>query len=257
MKIINFAHCGMMMLSMYVTYWLWVLVGIDPLFSLFIVIPVFFTLGWVTQKVVISPIMSYPLRAQMITTLGLLLVIEHLAVAFWTADFRRVYAPYTDLVFWYAGVYLYFPHILAFIGSSASCLLLYMFLKRTYTGVSIRATAQDAETAETLGIDTNNAQAITFGIGTACTAIGGTLVTTFYPFDPFVGGGYIIVAFTVIVLGGLGNFVGTFLSGLLIGVILSLFGFWTPESKVIVMLLGFLMVLAVRPEGLFRRAARR
>ncbi len=256
MDIINFAHGELFMLGMYVSFWFWALLVLDPLLSLFIIFPLFYVLGYVLQKILIKPILGQPLYAQMLMTFGLLLVIQHLVVTFWSANYKRIMTPYSDLTFWVGGIFIHFPQLISFIAAFTCSILLYLFLTRTYTGTAIRATAQDSETAEVLGIDTEKVYAISFGLGTACAGIAGTLVSTYFPFDPYVGTMYVVLAFIVVVLGGLGNYIGAFIGGLIIGVVQTVTAYEFSLLKLTVPLLIFLIVLLIRPEGLFMRRLR-
>jgi branched-chain amino acid transport system permease protein len=252
-RIVNFAHGEMLMLGMYLTFFLWSILGIDPLIALPIVFAVFFTAGYILQSTLIRPIQKHPIHAQMLMTLGLLLVLQNGAVLAWTADFRRVHTPYTDLTIRLGqDLFIDFPRMVAFLASLIMSLGLYIFLTKTYWGVAIRAVGQDSETAEILGVDVKRVYALTFGLGTACAAVAGTLISTYFPIYPYVGTTYIVMAFIVAVMGGLGNFLGAFLAGLVIGVVETLVAFGVSSLlRQTIPLVIFLLVLFFKPEGLF------
>ncbi len=144
------------------------------------------------------------------------------------------------------------PRVIAFAVSVTLTAALYLFLKRTQLGKSIRAVAQEREGALTVGINLRRIYALAFGIGCACVGAAGSLVVPFYAVDPYVGGVFVITAFVVVVLGGMGNFAGALVASLIVGVAESLAAVFIPAAmKQIVMYSIFVVVLLFRPQGLF------
>mgnify|MGYP003879469961 CR=1 FL=1 len=170
----------------------------------------------------------------------------------WSADPRQVVTDYAKLTFTYGDLYIPLPRFLAFVVAMTLSGILHLFLTRTDSGTAIRATAQDSETAKVLGIDVNKVYALSFGLGTACAAVAGNLVSIYYPIDPFVGDTFLIMAFIAIVLGSMGNYVGAFIAGLILGVV-EIFTAFVLSSllRQVVPLIIFLLVLLLKPEGLF------
>src|SRR3990172_7899627 len=211
MRIINFAHGSLMMLGMYVSYWLFVLWGVDPYLSLIASGSVLFAVGVLIEAVLVSPVLEAPEHDQLLLTLGISLVIENLALFLWRADPRIITVPYLAVAPMVGGVMVSSPRLIAFIVSLALTAVLFFFLRRTDLGRAIRAIAQDREGALTVGINMRRIYALAFGIGCACVGAAGGLVAPFYPVDPYVGGVFVITAFVVVVLGGMGNFGGALL----------------------------------------------
>ena len=257
MRIINFAHGSLMMLGMYVSYWLFVLWGVDPYLSLIASGSVLFAVGVLIEAVLVSPVLEAPEHDQLLLTLGISLVIENLALFLWKADPRTVTVPYLAVAPMVGGIMISSPRVIAFAVSLAFTAGLYVFLKRTDLGKAIRAVSQDSEGALTVGINMRRIYALAFGIGCACVGAAGSLVVPFYAVDPYVGGVFVITAFVVVVLGGMGNFGGALLAALIVGLAESVAAVFIPAAmKQIVMYTIFVVVLLFRPQGLFsgRRA---
>lgn len=257
MRIINFAHGSLMMLGMYVSYWLFVLWGVDPYLSLIASGSVLFAVGVLIEAVLVNPVLEAPEHDQLLLTLGISLVIENLALFLWKADPRTVTVPYLAVAPMVGGIMISSPRVIAFVVSLAFTAGLYVFLKRTDLGRAIRAVSQDREGALTVGINMRRIYALAFGIGCACVGAAGSLVVPFYAVDPYVGGVFVITAFVVVVLGGMGNFGGALLAALIVGLAESVAAVFIPAAmKQIVMYTIFVVVLLFRPQGLFggRRA---
>ncbi|MEK7861216.1 MAG: branched-chain amino acid ABC transporter permease, partial [Chloroflexota bacterium] len=180
MRIINFAHGSLMMLGMYVSYWLFVLWGVDPYLSLIASGSVLFAVGVLIEAVLVSPVLEAPEHDQLLLTLGISLVIENLALFLWKADPRTVTVPYLAVAPMVGGIMISSPRVIAFAVSLAFTAGLYVFLKRTDLGKAIRAVSQDREGALTVGINMRRIYALAFGIGCACVGAAGGLVVPFY-----------------------------------------------------------------------------
>jgi len=257
MRIINFAHGSLMMLGMYVTYWLFVLAGVDPYLSVVVSASALFVVGLVIERALVDPVLDAPEHDQLLLTLGISLVIENLALFLWTPNPRTIQVSYLTVAPMVGGIMISSPRVIAFAVSVALTAVLYLFLKRTDLGKAIRAVAQDREGALTVGIDMRRIYALAFGIGCACVGAAGSLVAPFYTVEPYVGGVFVITAFVVVVLGGMGNFAGALVAALIVGVAESLAAVFIPAAmKQIVMYSIFVVVLLFRPQGLFgaRRA---
>jgi branched-chain amino acid transport system permease protein len=252
LRIINFAHGAVMMLAMYSSYWLWVGLGVDPYLSVLLTAPAFFGLGIVLQRVVIEPNRDAAEHNQLLLTLGLALFIENLALVLWQGDFRTLRVPYANASFVVGDALVEVSRLVAAVGAVAIALALLVFLRHTDVGKAIRALSEEREGAMLVGIDVGRIRAVAFGIGCACAAVAGALITPFFYIAPDVGESFNIMAFVVVVLGGMGNFLGALLGGLIVGLAESLGAALLPGSlKQFVVFVIFVLVLLFRPQGLF------
>ncbi len=252
LRIINFAHGALMMLAMYTTYWLFALAGIDPYLSIVVTAPLFFVVGVVIQRLVIEPNRAAAEHNQLMLTLGLALLFENLALVAWQADFRTVRVGYAGLSFEIGEALVEVPKLIACAGAVVMALALFAFLKATDVGKAIRSLAEEPEGAMLVGIDVGRIRSVAFGIGSASVAVAGALVTPFFYVAPDVAESFNIMAFVVVVLGGMGNFLGALLSGFIVGLAESLGAAVLPGSlKQFVVFLIFVAVLLFRPAGVF------
>jgi branched-chain amino acid transport system permease protein len=251
MKIINFAHGSLLMLGMYCTYWLFTFFKIDPYLSLAITVPLLFFIGAIIQKFLIHPIMEYPEDNQLVLTMGVMLFLENLALFLWGPDFRTVKVSYVGTVVSLFTLRINLLRIIAFAGGLLLALLLYLFLKKTDMGKAIRASSEEREGASAVGISVKRVHLISFGIGTACVGAAGTLMTPFFYLSPHVGHLFLLTAFMVVVLGGMGSFVGAIIGGFVIGATESLGAVIFPGSiGQIVPFSLFIIILLFKPTGL-------
>ena len=252
-EIINFAHGEFLMLSMYASYWLFQLYGVDPYVSLFIVIPAFFAIGWAVQRIIIQPIIHAPPLNQIFATVGMSLVLQNAALFFWKADYRTVRTAYSTVSL--SGLMISTPRLVAFVFALAIITALLIFLKRTYTGKAIRALAQEKRAAMLMGIDIYRMYKIAFGIGIACVGAAGAILIPIYYAFPTVGAMFVLIAFVVVILGGYNSLPGALIGGLIIGVVEAFSGFFlSPHLKEAVYFVIFILILLLRPTGLFGRA---
>jgi branched-chain amino acid transport system permease protein len=254
LRIVNFAHGAMMMLAMYSSYWLFAWGGVDPYLSVVVTAPLFFVLGLVIQKLIIEPNRRAAEHNQLLLTLGLALFLENLALVLWQGDFRTVRSAVSGASFVLGDALVEVPRLIACGGAVVVALGLFTFLRTTDVGKAIRALAEEPEGAQLMGINVSWIRAVAFGIGTACVAVAGSLVTPFFYVAPDVGESFNLMAFVVVVLGGMGNFVGALLGGFIVGFAESLGAALLPGSlKQLVVFAIFAAVLLLRPEGILGR----
>ena len=255
LRIINFAHGAVMMLAMYTTYWLFALCGIDPYLSILITAPLFFLVGMLIQRTVIEPNRFAAEHNQLLLTLGLALFLENLALVLWQGDFRTVRPTYAGASFMVGEALVEVPRLAACGAAIVLAVVLFAFLRTTDVGKAIRAVSEEPEGAMLMGIDIGRIRAVAFGIGSACVAVAGALVTPFFYVAPDVGESFNLMAFVVVVLGGMGNFVGSLFGGFIVGLAESLGATLLPGSlKQLIVFALFVLVLLLRPAGLFGSA---
>ncbi len=255
-KFLNVAHGELLMLGGYAGFWFFTLWGVDPFLSLPIVVACLVLMGLVLYKLLFSRMVKLSEENKIKNTLlvgfGLSLIFQNLALRLWTADDRGITTSYSGQAFTVLGVR--FPMVrVASLGIALVCLLaLHLFLHRTYTGKAIRATVQDWEAATLMGIDIHKVYLLSFVLGAALAGVAGALVSVGYSIQPTMGLEWTLIALVVMVLGGLGSIPGTLVGGLILGVTQSLTSYWIGGTyREIVALLLFLVVLVVRPQGLF------
>jgi branched-chain amino acid transport system permease protein len=254
MKIINFAHGSLMMLGMFTTYWLFVLLGIDPYLSLLFSIPILFILGVIIERFLIAQVLDAPEHNQLLLTLGISLFIENFALFLWTPNFRTLNVQYIKKAATVGTVMISFPKVIAFLFAIILTTLLYYFLKKTDLGKAIRAASEEKEGALTVGINMRRIYYVAFGVGAACVGAAGTLTAPFFYVNPHVGGIFVITAFVVVVLGGMGNFIGAFVGGIIVGLAESVGAAFVPgQLKQLIIYFIFILVLLFKPQGLFGR----
>jgi len=252
MGIVNFAHGDLLMLSMYITYWLGTLFGIDPYVSIPFVACLMIVVGFAIYRFLINPVLDSSHINQAFTTIGLSIVLQNLALAIWGADFRTINLPYSNVVFSVGGIKIVFLRLCAFIISLAATFILYAFLKKTYVGKAIRATSQNRIATELMGINTNRIYLLTFGIGASLLAIAGAILIPLLYVYPMVGATFTLTTFVIVIIGGLGSFFGALIGGLIIGLTESINAtFFSTSYSVIMVFLVFLIILMFRPRGLF------
>ena len=252
LHIINFAHGSLLMLAMYAVFFLWNILGLDPYLSMLIVVPGGYLFGYALQRTIIGKASHGKDEITLLVMLGVSIVMENTALFFFTATDRSVRVPY-DLDGFDLGVtYVVYPEIAALLGSLLITLVLWFFMSYTDTGKAIRAVSKERQGARLVGINVEHIFAVSFGIGTACVAAAAALLVPTYAVHPQIGYLFVLIAFTVVVLGGMGSFVGALAGGLIIGVTEQLGRLYLGESLgLITISVIFIIVLLFRPTGLF------
>jgi branched-chain amino acid transport system permease protein len=255
MRVINFAHGDLLMLGMYATFYLFTVGKVDPFVSILITIPIMFILGGLLQKFLINKILGALPQNQILLTIGLGLVMSNSMMLAFTSDYKILTTTYSSSSFNVLGISVSTPLAISFSITVAITLALYWFLLKTDTGQAIRATAQDREAAQLMGINVKRMSIIAFGLGAALAGTAGALISPTYYIFPQVGSAFTLKAFVITVLGGMGSIVGATLGGVLIGVAESVGGVYLGSGwKEVIVFVLFLLVLLFKPSGLFGKS---
>jgi branched-chain amino acid transport system permease protein len=251
LHIINFAHGAALMAALYAVYFLKNRAGIDPYLALPLVVAAMFALGYGLQRVVINRAGHGKDENILLVTLGLAIVLENLALLFFKSDTRTIETAYTLTTVAVGPATIALTKLVAFAGALAAATVLLWVVHRTDLGRAIRAVAKETQGARLMGIDVEHVYAMSFGIGLACVGAAACFLLPAYYVNPQVGSGFVLVAFTIVVLGGMGSFAGALLGGLLIGIVESLGGLFLGESLGQIGIFAiFIAVLLFRPQGL-------
>ena len=252
MGVINFAHGQMIVIGMYVSFWILTLFGIDPYLSLLIVAAAIFALGYLVQFTIVNRIIDYPEAMQVVPLVSLGLVLENAALLFWGPDHR---SPETALgldAIWVGPVMIDVSRLLAFILAIVFTVGIFIFLKKSKLGKSIRAAADNRTGAILVGIKVNRINNISFALGAATTGAAGALLLPLMPVNPHLGHDFTLIAFVVVILGGMGNLLGALFGGLILGLAESLSALWLPATMKHVVSFGILVIIMLfKPHGLF------
>jgi branched-chain amino acid transport system permease protein len=253
MKIINFAHGEFLMIAMYIAFWAFKLLGLEPLFSFPLVALLLSLIGVFTYKFVMAPlVLRAPPMSQLVCTLTLSIIIQNIALICWTADYRSVLVYHGSLQI--AGINITILHLTSFVIAMIILLTLHLLMKRTYIGLALSATAQNREAAMLIGIKIDTMYALAFMIGVGLAGVGGALLMQFYSVFPTVGPNLCLLTYVISVLGGLGSFFGVVASSFIIGVVEAVTGLLlSPEYARAICLMIFIMVLYFRPMGIFKK----
>lgn len=252
MRIVNFAHGEFLMLSMYLAVGLFATTGIDPYVGLLVAVPASLVFGCLIYYAVIRPVVARSHAVQIFTTLGLSIVLQNAALFLWTGNFRQLRLPYGGNVVTIAGAAVTVAQLIAFAAAAAFTAALFAWLRFTYLGKAMRATAQDRNAATLMGIDTDRVLLVAFLVGTLCVSVAGMLMAPLFATYPTVGLQFVLIAFVVVVLGGLGSAAGALLGAMIVAFIDVVGGFYVGTAwKEVLYFVVFMAVLLVRPAGLF------
>jgi len=252
LHIINFAHGAMLTAAMFAVFVCRAWFGIDPYLAVFFLTPLFFAAGYLLQRLIIGKVSAGDDSNILLATLGLSIIIENALLMAFKSDTRSIDTPYGFSVIEVGQLLLSTPKVIAFAASFLVAGLLWLLLARTDLGKAIRAVAKERTGAALAGIDVAHIYAVTFGLGAACLAVAACLLMPTYLVSPRAGNAFVLVAFTIVVLGGMGSIGGALAGGLIIGVVESLSGLYLGESLgQIGIFLIFILVLLLRPTGLF------
>jgi branched-chain amino acid transport system permease protein len=253
--VVNFAHAEFLMLGMYVAWFAWRYLGLDPLIGSVLSFIVVFAVGYGVQRTLIQRVLKAPPAAQVFLTVGLLIVIENAALMVFGSDFRSVSVPYQVEGYRLGDIFIGAPYLYAFIAAVILAAALWLFLDRSWMGRAIRAVAQDPMAATLVGVDTGRTYGLAFGLGVALTAFGGAVILPYITVSPAIGGQFVVLMFTVVVLGGLGSVAGALAGGIMVGIVQSMSTLIFPiQLQNLCLFVIFIAVLALRPQGLIKGA---
>jgi branched-chain amino acid transport system permease protein len=251
-KIVNFAQGEFVMLGMYISFFLASRYGIDPLASLVVSMPALFIVGVLLQRFLIRRVLGLGDMPQIFLTFALSLLLVNVALLLFTANYRTVETPYTEMTIHLGPLYIAVAKLIAFAVAMLLSGALWVFLHTTDLGKAMRAAAQNREVAMLMGINPDRVFCVAVGVALALAGAAGSLLMPFYPAYPLVGQVFVLMAFVAVVLGTLGNVTGALLASLMMGVAESLgIQFVGADSGLIVVFAMLLLTLAVRPSGLF------
>jgi branched-chain amino acid transport system permease protein len=252
LDVVNFAHGEFLMIGMYAVFWLCTLLHMDPYLSILLVAPFLFFIGLFVGRTVIQQTIGAPSSVQIFATVGVSLILMNGALVLWKADFRSVATTYGSGALAIGPIFIGYPQLISFIGAIFFSAMLFPFLRYTYIGKAIRATAQNRRAAMLMGIDIQRIYIFTFGIGISLVGIASALLAPIYSIHPAIGSQFVLVAYVAVVLGGLGNIPGAILGSIIIGITETFSGFFiSPGWRQGIYYAVFIMVLIFRPQGLF------
>lgn len=252
MEIVNFAHGEFLMLAMYTAFWAYTLFALDPLLSVPLCAAALFLLGVLTHKTIIRRILGAPMLAQIFATFGLGIFLRAAAQFLWTPDFRQVSDPMVQGPVRLFGISVGLPQLVASGASLLAFAFLYWFITKTETGAALEATAQDRQAAALMGINTERMFTLGWGVSSACVGVAGAFLASFFYVFPYVGSLFALIAYVTVALGGFGSITGSLVAGIIIGVVEVMAGLLiAPAFKYVAVFLIYLIVVLIRPQGLF------
>jgi branched-chain amino acid transport system permease protein len=255
-RVVNFAHGELTLVAMYCAFLLYHFVGIDPLLAVIPVAALFFCIGYALQFVLINPFVGRPEHEQFILLVGLAIIVVNGTLMVFGPDARPVSLPYGFDSYLIGSLILDKVRVFAAGAALAFACGLFAFFRFSRTGKAIRACADNLHGAAVVGLNVKRLYALTFGIGLACVGAAGALMVTIADAAPALASAYTLLAFTIVIIGGLGSMAGALAGGILIGVSEALAGFYVEPSMKTMFSFGLLIaVLVVRPQGLLGRAA--
>ncbi len=256
MRIINLAHGDMLVLGMYLAFWSFRLAQLDPFAAVMLAFPVLFTVGWAVYRTLVGPLLASraPEEHQLLLTLAVGLGFTEVVRLLFTAEYRTIYTSLSTATLSVGPVSLSVALLSSFLIAAAISAALYFVLTRTEMGRELRATAQDRDAAEMVGVDSDRVYRVAFGVGAGLAGAAGALLLPIYYLSPTVGGLFTLKAFVVTVLGGMGSVVGALVGGVTLGIAETLGAVYVSTAyKDIIGFLAFMLILSLRPSGLVGR----
>jgi branched-chain amino acid transport system permease protein len=254
---VNLVHGELVVLGSYLGYVALTAYGLDPLLALPLVFVVAAVLGYPAHRLLPAPVTKWGEEAPLLTTFALSIIMQNLFIRFLTGDTRALDRPYTRTAFSILGVTVPTIYLVGFAISLAATAGVYLLMARTGFGRRLRASAEDPVAASIVGVSVGRVHGLTYALAAGLAAMGGILIALCFSFTPTSGTEYLLVGFTIVVLGGLGSVFGTFAGGVVLGIIQSLGAVLLGDGyRTFVGLVLFLLILALRPQGLFQKRVR-
>ena len=256
-RVINLAHAAFALIGSYITLTLLDLAGIDPLISILFIVPLLFVLGLGMHYFMVKPTAKRTkdiTGASMVLSFGLYMIVENLLVVIFKSDDRVLHSRYSDASLSIGPISVAMSSLISLAIAVVSLGVIYFFLNRTYTGKAVRAVWQDREGAMLSGINVESVTAVTYGLSLASAGIAGLCLVLMYSVTPYIAFSWLIYVFLIAIMGGLGSIVGVTVGGLIVGLIVSLGSVFIPFAYInLVLFVLLILVLLIKPTGLFRR----
>jgi branched-chain amino acid transport system permease protein len=254
MRLVNIAHGDLIVLSAYVGLMVINATGVHPIATLVVVMPVMFCLGYLLQRGLLNQTLSGGLLPPLLVTFGLSVIIENALLEAFGADNRRLQAGALETQsIAVGGIAIGVYPLIVFATAIVAIAGLQLLFYRTALGRAFRATSDDAETAELMGIDNRHLYALGLAIAMIFTALAGVLMAIRTNFDPAAGPIRLIFAFEAVIIGGLGSLWGTLLGGMVLGIAQAIGAALSPTWQILAGHIAFLIILIIRPSGFFPR----
>ncbi len=251
LEIPNFAHGALYMVGAFIAFFCISSLGVSYWISLVVSLAALFVAGMVVERFIYRPFYKQPHISSFIVAVGLILILENGALVLWGADFRRI-PPAKSGILNVFGITVTYQRLMVIFLAALLILAIHLFIKKTRMGAAIEATSQNREGAQLMGINTSFVGQVTFGLGTALAAVAAVLVAPILLICATMGESVIAMAFVIIILGGMGSFIGAVVGGYIIGLLETLVSTYVTSYYVEALIFGVLvLVLAVKPTGLF------
>ena len=258
MRLVNLAHGELLVCGAYLSGFLGASLGIDPLMSLPLVGVLMAVLAMPLQRLLIAPLSGKGMEAPMMTMFGISIIAQNLLLLAFSADTRTLEAPYAARPIALGPITVPEIYVIGFVVSVLIVYGVHLLVTRTAFGRELRASSYDPVAAAVMGVDVRRVHGLTFALGAACAAMGGVLIGTAFSYTPGTGASYLLISFAVVVLGGVGNIFGTLVAGIAMGLLQSLGALAFGDGyRDLVGLCLFLLVLAIRPEGISNMSSAR
>lgn len=253
-KMLNLAHGEIMIFASYLCYFLFKSFGIDPFLSLLIILPAFFLVGFVFYKGLLKYSSKSSPEGILLLFIAISTILQNLGLLFWLPTQRSITLEYASSPISLFGITIPPIYLIGCVAGFVAIVGLHIFLTKTSIGMSIRAVPQDSDLARTCGINSIFIGRIAFGLSFLCCGLSGVMIAVMFTFNPASGVAYLLIALSVVVLGGLGSIFGCLVGGLVIGIAGSLSAYYFGSGvQLLVSYVIFLIVLLIRPKGLFGR----
>jgi len=253
-EVVNFAHGECLMISMYTAYWLYMLLGLDPILSIPICALFLFIFGALIHIILIKPVLKAEMVTQMMVTFGLSVFLSSLAQFLWGPNFRTIHTSVLNLKWKILGISIQSGQIIIIVAASLSLSVLLWLIYKTELGLAMLAVSEDRDTALLMGINSDIIYMITWGISLALVGITGAILSGMFYTSPFVGVGFSTLSYIAVAMGGFGSISGAFISAFLVGFTQVFFAYFFPPSfKLLAVFLIYIIVLLFKPQGLFGR----